>query len=1359
MENIWKKMLACAICTALVLSGLPPLAAKAGEREQIRTATDSNAGEKEGIRSKIRAATGSQAVSGKDKAGHRAFRLTASNGMNAESSLGDIWKEWSGKTSFEFLSGKQGDGTKDKPFLIKNREQLMGLSQLTAMGMTVFAGEGTCYAGDYAGSYFALGGNIDMQGVDWIPIGFYRDTSESAGEIANPFQGNFSGAGYEVRNLKLNKLAAYNNIGLFGFVQNSSIQDLTVIPDAQIRGNDRVGVIAGYAVHSVIKNVTVKNAALSTCGISGGIAGEINGTILENVICDNVIIDAREGAEMIYAGGIVGIATDSSVVDCRVSTGKGSTSRIQGTGFIGGIAGYQNSADIYNTYVTGAIGGYGSAAIGGITGRYASGKLKAARFEGIIGNSQLGSMAREGTFIGTREGAATNFDYKEDVSYLFADSESKITASVCGSGIPDDNDYTYEAHIGYWHPGDLYFTLLQGGSVKHITDRFFYEELEAGILSVMDETEEAGYTLDHIAPNSVGRPVRGYLIRVNQIDTAANGQNFYDIALLEAKGASAYLSTLNKDIRGAVAAGSIVYVNTAPNDTETEKFQLAGTPFYINASGVKKQASYGADSHCYAFRMPQEDIVVAAVYKKVAVSIAVKPDTYRFTVIQTRTGNRKSPVKTMEIKNNEGKLIARYMNGTPEQGTQVQPVPVQAVIDANNDVNDSRVRWSVDDGDLITLNRNEDEGTDGYTAKSARIAVNLNAGFFTEIIAGQERRQAEENYRYKIPNTIYGAGHQNGGITVLTAQTRPAASFEGKPCMANCRIQVTFQTIDHTLIAAEEATLHKTALTFTVCRTLTGDRTAPVEQVAVTAPQSVTASFTPDFFSRDEVTWTTSDPAIVQVNQAAKAYREASVYAIKNSKWIQDIIAQDNGKTANDQYARATGRGERQVTLTVEGRDKLGNRALASCHITVLFVTKDETTIEPQALRLDRTRLECRLSYDKAGDIHSETVEKRGFGSRRLTAFMLPDIEDTENHRPYDRKVKWSSSDPTALIADQDGTLTIEDSAPWILEALSKPPYAGKKTITVTAESDNGKQAVCDVILTFQANCVEATRDTEVYDIVLTKTGSRTTPVFTYTGLEPRKLEAVIYSENKDFNHVVWSSLDPSALSVTADGIIEPVLLDNKQEIKTPWIKDLPASSPYSGSRQVTVVAATADGRLKDRVSVLLNFILIDKTYSSGGSGSGSGKNSPGRGNSGSIGITTGGKTIAAVKAPAGSLTGTWTQAAGGKWVFATDRTYAGEWAYIGNPYASEKQPGADWFRFDTDGFMVTGWYAGGDGTIYYLNPISDGTQGQMAVGWRFIDDAWYYFHPISDGTKGRLMKDTVIDGIYKVNGKGQWIL
>ncbi|MFT4104991.1 MAG: hypothetical protein QM657_04445 [Lacrimispora sp.] len=1275
------------------------------------------------------------------------------------SSLGDIWDAWSGKTSFEFLNGSQGEGTEARPYVIKNREQLMGLSELAAMGMTVPEAEGSHYTGDYSGCYFALGGNIDLQGVDWIPIGFYRDSSESAGEVPYPFGGYFNGNGYTIRNLKLASFAGYNNVGLFGAVEDAQIHDVTIIPDSsEIRGKDRIGVVAGYAKDSDIRNVTVKNAYIRSTGISGGIAGEISGTVIENAICEKVMIDAAGGVDVIYAGGIAGIASDSYIVDCEVSTGDGTTARIQGTGYIGGIVGYQNAADIYNTHVSGTIGGYHSKSIGGITGRYAAGKIKVARFSGTIGNSQLGSLAREGTFIGTRQGAATNFNYIEDVAYLFADSESKISANVCGSEIGDDNDYTYAAHVGYWHTGDLYYTLVQGGAKKTISDRYFYEELESGILTIMDQ-ESGDYTLDHVAPNSLGRPVRGYLLTVNQIDTVANGQNFYDIAALEVRGSSQYSKTLNKEVRGAIAAGTTVSITTAPKNTDTEKYQMEGSPYYTNGKGIRKNTTYSEGSRSYTFAMPQEDLAVSALYKKVAVSIKVEPESYSFAVTQTRTGNRKNPVKITEIRNKEGKLIARYINGVLEQGTQVQPVNIAAIIDANNDVEDNRVKWSIDDPELIHLATNSDEGTDGYTAQSASLSVNLSASFFTSIIQEAERVQAEGNYQYKIPNTIYGAGHQNGGIAVLTAQTRPAASFEGKPCTANSRVNVTFQIIDNTLVATEGAALDKQALTYTVTRTLTGDRRAPVEKITVTAPQSLTATFTPDFFSRDEVTWTSSDPAVIQVAQDSQAYREASISAMKDSPWIRNIMATDDGIRESDAYAKVSGSGSREVTVTVNGRDKLGNQASAVCQVTVNFITNDQTRVVPEGVTLNQTTLSYSLGYEKAGDIRSETVKRTGFEARKLSATVFPDLDDGAEHKPYDRSVIWTSSDPGAVKVDQGGNVTPVDGAPWIKEALLKAPYRAEKRVEIMATTKDGQKAAsCWVTLTFQADCIEADRESESFDIILTKTGRRNAPDITWKGLEGKRFNASIYSTNQDKKGVLWHSSDSGILTVNPAGTAAPVVFNEKQEVVAGWIKEAMARYPYSGARTVTIYAATSDGKQSDPVTVTINFKVIDNTTSGGSSGGGGGKGSSGGGGGGrSVGVTITGNTQGAA-APAGAVTGTWMQTANGKWIFASDRTYTNEWAYISNPYAADGQEKASWFRFDQDGFMMTGWQTDLDGNTYYLKSASDGTQGQMLTGWQYIEGAWYFFNPASDGTRGKLITNTVTSDGYVINEKGQWI-
>ncbi len=76
-----------------------------------------------------------------------------------------------------------------------------------------------------------------------------------------------------------------------------------------------------------------------------------------------------------------------------------------------------------------------------------------------------------------------------------------------------------------------------------------------------------------------------------------------------------------KENRGAIAAGTAVTVTTAPNNTDTEKFQIEGAPFYVNSKGIKKSSTYSDSSHAYTFTMPEDNITLSALYKKVAVSV------------------------------------------------------------------------------------------------------------------------------------------------------------------------------------------------------------------------------------------------------------------------------------------------------------------------------------------------------------------------------------------------------------------------------------------------------------------------------------------------------------------------------------------------------------------------------------------------------------------------------------------------------------------------------------------------------------------------------------------------------------------
>ena len=63
----------------------------------------------------------------------------------------------------------------------------------------------------------------------------------------------------------------------------------------------------------------------------------------------------------------------------------------------------------------------------------------------------------------------------------------------------------------------------------------------------------------------------------------------------------------------------------------------------------------------------------------------------------------------------------------------------------------------------------------------------------------------------------------------------------------------------------------------------------------------------------------------------------------------------------------------------------------------------------------------------------------------------------------------------------------------------------------------------------------------------------------------------------------------------------------------------------------------------------------------------------------------------------------------------------------------------AEWYYFNEQGYMATGWVTV-EGQTYYLNPQADGSQGKMVTGWQYLDDVWYYFNEVSDGTKGAML-------------------
>lgn len=119
-----------------------------------------------------------------------------------------------------------------------------------------------------------------------------------------------------------------------------------------------------------------------------------------------------------------------------------------------------------------------------------------------------------------------------------------------------------------------------------------------------------------------------------------------------------------------------------------------------------------------------------------------------------------------------------------------------------------------------------------------------------------------------------------------------------------------------------------------------------------------------------------------------------------------------------------------------------------------------------------------------------------------------------------------------------------------------------------------------------------------------------------------------------------------------------------------------------------------------------------------------------------------------------------------GAWQFTSGgQQYKNEWAAvtIPNADASKGQETYAWYRFDENGYMITGWFTDTDGAKYYFQEEVNGSEGRMMTGWVQVKDAdgsmkWYYFNPVSDGTRGKMLVNTTTPDGYRVDENGVWV-
>ena len=381
-----------------------------------------------------------------------------------------------------------GNGTVNKPFLISTAAELAWFRDYVN---GTIVDDGKAAGTTHPSASAMLTADIDLKNychaaedgkelLSWIPIGNY----------SNRWEGNMDGQGHTISNLYIK--TAQNYVGLFGFTEGATIQDL-IFDNAKVenvsttnRKTNYTGILAGYAYEdspSHIKGIkTTNNCTVigqdNTGGIVGsaeinlencenhssvkgksyvgGIAGECNGRNIKR--CTNYGT-VENNANSYYVSGIIGLAYGTSIEDCA-NYGK-----ITGC-YAGGIAGMmmQNSS-IQNVFSYGDVtktNGNSGIIIGYVEGGTLTAKgIVAYNKEALLNNSSDNIK-----IVG--EGSLTFDDGKEEADVVKAFTKQQIKSGEVAWLLNGSTSAPTEGSTLAWYQklgenGDAYPVLTSTG--------------------------------------------------------------------------------------------------------------------------------------------------------------------------------------------------------------------------------------------------------------------------------------------------------------------------------------------------------------------------------------------------------------------------------------------------------------------------------------------------------------------------------------------------------------------------------------------------------------------------------------------------------------------------------------------------------------------------------------------------------------------------------------------------------------------------------------------------------------------------------------------------------------------------------
>lgn len=343
-------------------------------------------------------------------------------------------------------------GSESNPYVIEHESQLLRLSQIVNGGVAWNSINGTdglvantdaqATNRTYEGCYFVVNANVTLLQSSASGIEGFEPIGNSAYQFkAAQFA---KGDGLDSVSIEYSfSDTAREYVGLFGYIDGTSIVGIDVVGKGTIKGNKYVGGIVGYANGGKIEQCNFSVKSLSQDKVSGGD----------------------------YVGGIVGYANGMAIVrDWNENTySELMQASVSGVNYVGGIAGEwivtnanQINGNSYKlSYAANLISVVGTGSYtGGIAGKLdASGCTTDLTYLGFYTNGKAGTGSDDvmdvyGTnYVGALFGAFIGNGYHYDAdnlgvrSVILVKSFEDIRANVIANG--DGAGYVMGGLIGY----------------------------------------------------------------------------------------------------------------------------------------------------------------------------------------------------------------------------------------------------------------------------------------------------------------------------------------------------------------------------------------------------------------------------------------------------------------------------------------------------------------------------------------------------------------------------------------------------------------------------------------------------------------------------------------------------------------------------------------------------------------------------------------------------------------------------------------------------------------------------------------------------------------------------------------------